>query len=47
MSNSKKDDYRTNQIDNYDSKIITILGGKWNTAVALSYKILNILSKKL
>ena len=46
MSNSKKDDYRTNQIDNYDSKIITILGGKWNTAVALSYKILNILSKK-
>ena len=47
MSNSKKDDYRTNQIDNYDSKIITILGGKWNTAVALSYKILNTLSKKL
>ena len=46
MSNSKKDDDRTYQTDNYSNKIVTILSGKWNTAVTLSNKILNILSRK-
>jgi len=46
MSNSKKNDDRTYQIDNYSNKIVTILSGKWNTAVTLSHKILNILSRK-
>ena len=46
MNNSKKDDDRTHQIDNFSNKIVTILSGKWNTAVTLSHKILNILIGK-
>ena len=46
MSNSKKNDDRTYQINNYSNKIVTILSGKWNTAVTLSNKILNILSRQ-
>ena len=46
MSDSKIDDDRTNQIGKPDNKIVTILSGKWNTAVTLSYKILNTLTKK-
>ena len=46
MSNSKKNDDRTYQTDNYSNKIVTILSGKWNTAVTLSNNILNILSRK-
>jgi D-amino-acid oxidase len=46
MNNSKKDDDRTHQIDNFSNKIVTILSGKWNTAVTLSHEILNILIGK-
>jgi len=46
MNNSKKDDDRTNQMDNFSNKIIAILSGKWNTSVTLSHKILKILNKR-